>query len=77
MSNSTRTLQSTRLEPRGIIDAAELVVREGTAHVDEDDLTSRLHDLEGKQGEEWRQAREAILGALGAVRKQQEREDRS
>lgn len=58
-------------DPAAIRDACDLVVREGAARVDEADLQALLAELQGKQGEEWARARDAVHGALSAVRKRE------
>lgn len=58
--------------PRGIVDAADLVAREGTDRVRESDITAMLDDTvrpRENKGEEWQAARDALLHALAAVRR--------
>lgn len=48
--------------------AAEIVVEE-PAGVDESDLKDALRDTRRREGEDWDDAQDALLAALGQVRK--------
>lgn len=58
--------------PHGIVDAADLVAREGTHRVQESDIKAMLDGTvrpRENKGQEWQDARDALLHALAAVRR--------